>query len=111
MELIYHKNICFKAIQNGDNSNRMLQSWTEGKSCEISKRIYDVYGEARFSQKIFTNGLNRVCHYKPELKKQSMERKHTDSSVKNKFQSAQQSIKKVMLIVFWDLSQLEKVQL
>ena len=28
------------------------------KLCELYKRTCDVYGEACFSQKIFTNGLN-----------------------------------------------------
>ena len=42
------------------------------KSCEVYRRICDVYGETYFSQKSFTNGLTRVWHYEPEWKRQSM---------------------------------------
>ena len=38
-----------------------------------------------------------ICHYKPKLKRQTMQWKH--SPVKKKFQ-VQQSVKKVMLTVF-----------
>ena len=62
----------------------------------------DVYGEAYFNQKAFTNELKTwVCHYKIGLKSQSMKWKHTDSLVKKKFR-VQQSVKKVMLTIFWD---------
>ena len=37
------------------------------KPCEIYLRICDVYREACFSQKMFTNGLNMV--YEPDSKR------------------------------------------
>ena len=40
-----------------------------------------------------------ACHYEPELKRQSMKWKLSDSPVKKKFM-AQRSVKNVMLIVF-----------
>ena len=43
-----------------------------------------------------------VCHHKPVSKRESMEWKYTDSSVKKKFQ-AQCSVKKVILTVFSDM--------
>ena len=45
-------------------------------------------------------GYTWVCHCKLESKRQTTEWKHTDSPVKNKF-CTQQSVKKVMLTVFW----------
>ena len=54
-------------------------------------------------KKMFTNELNIVFFYDvPELKRQSIEWKHIDSPVKNKFW-VQQSVKKVMLTVFWNM--------
>ena len=46
--------------------------------------------------------LKWVWHYETDLKRQIMEMKYTDSP-KKKTIRAQLSIKKVMLIVFWDV--------
>ncbi|KAM7308721.1 histone-lysine N-methyltransferase SETMAR [Ixodes scapularis] len=43
-----------------------------------------------------------VWHYEPESKRQSMECKHAGSPVNKKFKS-QQSTRKGMLTVFWDM--------
>ena len=50
--------------------------------------------------------IKRVCHYGPESKRQSIEKKLIDSLVKEK-SGAQQSVKKVMLTVFWDMNRLD----
>ena len=47
-------------------------------------------------------GSTWVCHEEPVSKRQTMKWKQTDSLVKKKFQ-AQGSVKKIMLIVFWDM--------
>ena len=52
------------------------------KSCEIYRRMCDVYRKAYFSQKIpYKNGhaTSSLCH-----KKKFMDWKHTDSPVKKK---------------------------
>ena len=73
------------------------------KVCEIYRRMCDVNWGACFSQKIITNGLTWVCHFKPESKKRkSIEWKHIGSSEKNK-SWVPLSAKKVMLTIFWDM--------
>ena len=65
--------------------------------------MWNLYGEKCFCQKTIKNGLNKgFSHNESELKRQSMLRKHTDFFGKKKFR-AQQSVKKVMLTVFWDM--------
>ena len=44
-----------------------------------------------------------VCHDEPELKRQSLESKYTNYLMKKKF--VQQSVKNVILTVFWDMKQ------
>ena len=56
--------------------------------------MWDVLGEVHFSPK--------YVFYEFESRRQSMERKDTDSPVKKKFR-AQQSVKKIMMAVFWDM--------
>ena len=53
-----------------------------------------MYGEACFSQKIFTK--------EPETKRQTMKWKHTDYPLKKRFQT-QRGAKKVMLTVFCNM--------
>ena len=75
----------------------------KSKPCEIYKKMCNVYGEPCFSKKKkkkFTNEPNKwVNHYKP------MEWKHTDFLEKKKFQG-QQSVKKVTLMVLWNMKRL-----
>ena len=51
-----HKNIYFKVNQNGIKSNQAWKEFSQQilvaencKSCEIYKRMYDIYGEVYFS--------------------------------------------------------------
>ena len=119
MELIYTKNYfnlaiifilrLFKMVANQTDSFWIEQIFVttflvaeKCKSGKIYSRMYYVYGKACFSQKVFTSRLNMVCHFMPDLKRQFMERKHTDSPLKKIFH-VQQSVKKVMLTVFLDM--------
>ena len=69
------------------------------KLCEIYKWMCGVYKEKQVLVKnILTNGLNMSLTLWSRVKK-TIEWKHT-STVKKKFQ-VQQSIKKVMLTMFW----------
>ena len=68
------------------------------KLCEIYRKMCDVYRETCFSQR---NLYKLACHNNLKLKRQSIVWKHNNSPVKKKFQ-VQQSVKKVMLSVFWN---------
>ena len=61
------------------------------KPCEIYWRVCNVYGEAYFSQKMFTNKLNITVH-RVETQFLSGEEKKNPGLAK-----------KVMLIIFWDM--------
>ena len=56
-------------------------------------------------KKMFTNGLNIGLPFRAWVKKWFMEWKHTDFPVKKRL-LAQQSVKKVMMTVFWDMKEL-----
>ena len=49
---------------------------------EIHRRLSDVYGEACFSQQMFTNKLDMSLLLRDWVEKQSMEWKHIDFPVK-----------------------------
>ena len=68
------------------------------KLCEIYWRICDVFRETYFSQKMFANRLNMFTTSSLNGKDIPW-RENTDPKVKKKSQ-VQQSIKKVLLIVF-----------
>ena len=84
---------------SGLNQGRTLNFWwLRSENYEVYRRIYNVYVLVKCLQ----IGKIWVCYYEPELKRQFVKWKHTDSPVKKKFQT-QQSIKNIMLTVFRDI--------
>ena len=69
----------------------------------ISRKLLDRFHKEgnTFLQQIITCDETWAFHYKPETKQQSMEWKHTSSSVKKS--SSQLALQEVMMTVFWDL--------
>ena len=55
-----------------------------------------------FMAQIVTGGESWVHHFQPELKRSSMELKHSTSLTKKKFKTIP-SARMVMLTVFWDM--------
>ena len=72
------------------------------KPREIYKTICGLYGEAYFSQKMFSNGLNMGLPLRAWVEKQTIEWKHIDPTVKKKSQ-AQQSERWVTMTVLWSI--------
>ena len=97
-------------IHNGDESHRVLQAWTEILKIEKYKpyeiyKMCDMYGEACFNQKKFTNGLNMDLPLRTWIKKAVHGVEIDWLSGKKMFQ-AQRSVKNVMMAVFWKESSL-----
>lgn len=62
--------------------------------------LYTQEGNA-FLDRIRTCDETWIHHFEPELKRQSMEWKHTHSPIREKFKT-QSSARKIMSTVFWD---------
>ena len=73
------------------------------KHIEIYTRMCNAYGEACFSQMIFT-GFNLDSHHRTKSKKQFIMWKHTESPAKKKLR-AQWSLKKLILTVPLDIKE------
>ena len=82
---------------------KMLTAEHKQRRVELSQCFchYEKDGN-EFLKKMVTCDKTSVWHYEPESKWQSMEWKHVGSLVKKKFKS-QQSTRKVILTVFWDM--------
>ena len=63
----------------------------------LQKNVQYVWRSMFLSKKSLQMGKAWVCQYEPELKRRSIEQKHTDYTVKKKFW-VQWSVKKVILI-------------
>ena len=94
------KSECSRLEQTSDVTFLQAEKW---KPWKIYGRMCDVYRERYFDKKYkkFMNTLDMGLLL-PESKRQLIEWKHIDSLVKKKFQ-VQQSVKKVMLIVFQNM--------
>ena len=111
LEKVYSKNICFRAIQNGGKSNKLLQAWTEVtllaaekcNPCEIYRTMCNINAQVCFSKKNLYKWAKHRIVTTSWSKKDSYGGGNMDSLIKKKFQ-AQQSVKKVMLTVFWNMN-------